>query len=64
MAEFTGQASNIRFILSPARRGLALSALSGLVALGLAGVVGHMRARRQDGLFATTPGRIPAVTAR
>ena len=57
MAEFTSQTSNIRFILSKRRRGLVLGTL---VALGLAGVVGHMRARGQDSLFAITPWQMPA----
>ncbi|MBE7198921.1 MAG: hypothetical protein INR70_14125 [Parafilimonas terrae] len=56
MAGFREQSSTIRFILSEGRKGLALGAL---VALGLA-AVGHMRTRGQDGLFAITPGRMPA----
>ncbi|MCJ2126972.1 hypothetical protein [Methylobacterium sp. J-077] len=57
MAEFTGQTSNIRFILGEGRRGLALG---GLVTLGLAGFVGHIWARGQDSHFAITPGQMPA----
>lgn len=55
MAVFKGQTSSIRFILIEGRKGLALGVL---IALGVAGAVGHLR--RQDGLFAITPGQMPA----